>query len=71
MKKFLLIVILIAILFTFFVYFGGGNAVKYAGQKFVAAGEYLNTLQTQMNKYIENKIHRLQKAKKGLLSSSP
>ena len=71
MKKFLLIVILIVILFAFFVYFGGGSAVKYAGQKIVGAGEYLNNLQTRMNHYIENKIHRLQKAKKSLLNSSP
>ncbi len=71
MKKFLLIVILAIVLFTFFVYFGGGGAVKYVGHKTIAAGEYLENLQSQMKNYIQEKINRLQKAKKGLLSSSP
>ncbi len=71
MKKFLLIVILVIVLFGMFVYFGGGTAVKYMGQKTIVAGEYLEDLETQMKNYIQGKVDRLQKIKKGLLSSSP
>ncbi len=70
-KKFFFLVILFIILFGMFVYFGGGTAVKYVGNEIVVAGEYLEDLEAQMKGYIQNRINRLQKAKKSLLSSEP
>ncbi len=70
MKKFFTVVLLFLILFTFFVYFGGGSAVKYVGEKTVKAGEKLENLEIQMKQYIQKKIERIQKIEKSLLSSS-
>ena len=69
LKKFFFLLILCVILFAKFVYFGGGSAVKYVGNRTVDAGEYLENLESQMKDYIQNRINRLQKAKKSLLSS--
>ncbi len=71
LRKVLLLIILFIILFSIFVYYGGGSAVKFVGEEIVAAGSYMEDLQGQMKKYIKDKINRLQKAKKGLLSSEP
>ena len=70
-KKLIFLVVLFIILFSMFVYFGGGTAVKFLGNEVVIAGEYMEDLEVQMKKYIQDKINRLQKAKKGLLSSEP
>ena len=51
-KKFFFLVILFIILFGIFVYFGGGTAVKYVGNEIVAAGKYMEDLETQMKDYI-------------------
>jgi len=71
LKRFFFLIILFIIIFSIFVYFGGGSAVKYVGNKTVMVGEYLEDLEAQMKQYIQDKINRLQKAKKGLLSSEP
>ena len=68
-KKFIFLVGLFIILFGMFVYFGGGTAVKFVGNEVIVVGEYMEDLEVQMKKYIQDKINRIQKAKKGLLSS--
>jgi len=70
-KKFIFLVGLFIILFGMFVYFGGGTAVKFVGNEVIDAGEYMEGLEAQMKQYIQDKINRIQKAKKGLLSSEP
>jgi len=71
MKKLILVIVLVILCFGVFVYYGGGTAVKFIGNKTIAVGEYLEGLETQMKDFIQGKINKLQKAKKGLLSSSP
>lgn len=70
MKRFLVVVLLIAVLFMLFVYFGGGTAVKYLGEKTIMAGEYLENLETKIKSGIQEEMNRFQKVKKGLFGSS-
>ncbi|GEM_PF-1746984 len=70
-RKFVFLVLLFVLLFGIFVYFGGGTAVKFLGKEIVAAGDYMEDLEAQMKSYIQDKVNRIQKAKKGLLSSDP
>jgi hypothetical protein len=70
MKKFILVMVLIIVCFGIFVYYGGGSAVKFIGNKVVDAGAYLEDLEGQMKNFIQKEINRLQKVKRGLLDSS-
>ncbi len=70
MKKFLVVILLLLIFFVVFVYFGGGIYVKHMGYKVVETGKYLENLQGQMERFIQDKIDRLQRIEKSLISPS-